>query len=74
MSKNWTPRKQTVELSSDSAKPSRIRREPPPEQTVQKAVRAIPTEREAWTVVIGVILFAIAIQIITFGVGAYLTK
>ena len=74
MSKDWKPSKPTVELRDDAAaRPSRIRREPPPEQAVQRAVRAIPSEREAWAVVIGVVLFAIAIQIITFGITAYLT-
>ncbi|HEY8592686.1 MAG TPA: hypothetical protein VIL42_07460 [Sphingomicrobium sp.] len=63
MSKSFN--KKTVELAQQ---PSRIRREPPV-QIVQKAVRAYPTEREVWTVVIGVILFAIAISIIMVGVS-----
>ncbi len=36
---------------------------------VQKAVNPYPTEREIWTVVIGVLLFAIAIALVTFGVS-----
>ena len=36
---------------------------------VEKAVRAYPTERETWTVVIGVIMFAIAIAILTFRIS-----
>ena len=56
-------RRKTVE-----ARPSRIRREPPA-VVVQKAVNPYPTEREIWTVVIGVLLFAIAIALVTFGVS-----
>lgn len=59
--------KKTVELSS--AQPSRIRREPPPREEKLKSVRAYPTERETWTVVIGVIAFAIALTIIIFGIS-----
>lgn len=47
---------------------SRIRREPVVAQA-QKTVRPYPTEREIWTVAIGVILFAIAIALVTFGVS-----
>jgi hypothetical protein len=32
-------------------------------------VRPYPTEREIWAVVIGVILFAIAVTALTFGVS-----
>lgn len=59
-------RRQTVEL-----RPSRIRRQPPAPAIVRKAVNPYPTEREVWTVVIGVILFAIALAIIIIGVSAY---
>jgi hypothetical protein len=72
VSKQWTPRRQTVELSpAAEQRPSRIRREPPPAAPQPKALNAYPTEREMWTVVIGVVLFAIAITIIVFGVSEY---
>ena len=59
MSKSWKPKRPTVEL-----RPSRIRRDPPAVQAA-KRMAAYPTERETWTVVIGVVLFALAIAIIT---------
>lgn len=64
------PGKKAVELQPQPAagRPSRIRREPPG-QVQEKSVRAYPTEREIWTVAIGVILFAIALTIITFGIS-----
>lgn len=61
MHKN-SDRKGTVEL-----RPSRIRREPPAPAKQQRALRAYSTERETWTVVIGVLLFAIAFAVITIG-------
>jgi hypothetical protein len=69
VSKHWTPRKKTVELQP-SARPSRIRRDPPPAR-VEKKVRPYPTEREILVVVVGVILFALAFAVITFGVSVY---
>ena len=62
-------KKATVEL-----RPSRIRREPAPAEKVTKSVQPYPTEREIWVVVIGVILFAIAIAIVTFGVSDITAK
>ncbi|MEO7188322.1 MAG: hypothetical protein ABIW58_07970 [Sphingomicrobium sp.] len=59
--------KKTVELSSPQ--PSRIRRDPPLREEKLKSVRAYPTERETWTVVIGVIAFAIALTLIIFGIS-----
>ena len=50
-------------------RPSRIRRDPVVAQ-VQKTVRPYPSEREIWTVAIGVVLFAIAIALLTFGISA----
>jgi hypothetical protein len=58
--------KKTVELLA-AARPSRIRRDPPAPAAPKKAVRPYPTEREVWIVAIGVVLFALAISIITFG-------
>ena len=62
MSKPWTPKRQTVELQ-----PSKIRREPPPQPSLLKQA-LLPddaTERETWTVVIGVMLFGVAITFLT---------
>jgi hypothetical protein len=41
-----------------------------PVQT-QKAVKPYPTEREIWTVAIGIILFALAIAVITVAISEY---
>ena len=66
-------RRQTVELGQAPARVSRIRRDPVPVKN-QKEVRPYPTEREIWTVVIGVVLFALAITIITVGTSNYLVN
>jgi hypothetical protein len=68
MSKSWNPKRPTVELQ-----PSKIRREPPPETRTAK-LTVLPedeSDREAWTVVIGVVLFALAITLIIFCVSSY---
>lgn len=59
-------RRPTVELGHNAPRPSRIRRDPVPIKT-QKEVRPYPTEREIWTVVIGVIVFALAITVAIVG-------
>jgi hypothetical protein len=59
-------RRRTVELGQAPARVSRIRRDPVPIKT-QKEVRPYPTEREMWTVVIGVVLFALAITVAIVG-------
>jgi hypothetical protein len=61
-------RRRPVEL-----RPSRIRREPPAPARIQKQVNAYPTEREVWVVVIGVILFGIAITALAFDIS-YMTS
>jgi len=58
-------RRPTVELGS--GRPSRIRRDPPPPEPKKKALQAYPTEREVWTVVIGVVVFALAITVAIVG-------
>lgn len=55
-------RRQTVKLQ-----PSRIRRDPP--VSPEKRVNPYPTEREILVVVIGVVLFALAIAAVTFGIS-----
>ena len=55
--------KKTVELA-----PSRIRREPPPspsERTFLPDLRG----RETWVVVVGIVLFAMAITVLTFRIS-----
>ena len=65
MSRHFRPRKKTVEIQP-AARVSRIRRDPPA-QVEHKGVNPYPSEREVWIVVIGVILFALAISLITIG-------
>jgi hypothetical protein len=71
MSKSWTPRKTTVELHAP-ARPSRIRRDPVKAQQLETAGRAQWWQSEEWEVplaIIGIILFALAINAIAFGIG-----
>ena len=57
------------------ARPSRIRRDPMPlsEAPTASARKTFwdPSEWETWTVVTGVIFFAIALTIITFGISDF---
>ena len=72
MSKLSKPGKQSVEL-----KPSRIRRDPVTvDRPAESAIRTYwhTTEGEAWIVGIGVVLFAIAIAIITIGISDFTSK
>lgn len=56
---------------TSGTRPSRIRRDPPPPVKVKQAVVPSDPEREAWTVVIGVLLFGLAITIIIFALSDY---
>jgi hypothetical protein len=60
--------KRTIRRQPVQAPPSRIRREPVA-AVVHKKPNAYPSEREIWIVVIGVVLFAVAIAALTFGVS-----
>ena len=60
--------KKSVNLAAP-VRASRIRRDPPP--IAKKTVERDPDERDAQTVVIGVVAFALAIFIITLGFSAY---
>ena len=64
MSKAWKPSKETVEL-----RPSRIRRDPVPIERPAAASKVAwdPSEWESWVVGVGVVLFALAIAVITIG-------
>jgi len=57
--------KQSVDLGSPDARPSRIRRDPPP--VVKELVIRDRDERDARIVVIGVVTFALALFIIVIG-------
>ena len=75
MSRTWKPNRPTVELSPDAPRPSRIRRDPPPQPAaLRQTVLPDVAEREARTVVIGVMLFGVAIAIIIIAVGNYLGR
>ncbi len=74
MSKQRSLRRKTVDLKP-GAKPSRIRRDPVPViGNDRKSLQPVAPEREAWVVVIGVILFALAITVITVGTSNYLVS
>ena len=72
MIKRSTIRRQSVDLQG-APRGSRIRRDPVA-ATVHKKVQPYPSEREVWTVVIGVILFALAVSIIIVAVSDYTSK
>ena len=65
MSKPFKPGKSSVEL-----RPSRIRREPPPPPKGE-GMRTYwdASEWESWVVVVGVVLFALALSVISIGFG-----
>lgn len=66
-------KRSTVRRQPVQAPPSRIRRDPPA-VAMQKKVNAYPTEQEIWIVVIGVVIFALAIAALTFGVSDVTSK
>ena len=65
--------KPSVDLASNLASPgprvSRIRRDPPP--VVKKQVVLDPEERDQWTVVVGILTFALTIFVIDIAFGIY---
>ena len=76
MSKPSKQAKRTVELQP-AARPSRIRREPPPaEKGVASLVNKIDWGSREWEVrfaVAGIILFALGISALVFDIGHLLT-
>jgi hypothetical protein len=69
VSKPWKPNKKTVELKP-VAQPSRIRREPLPEQ--QRGLASIDWTSREWEIrfaVAGVIFFALAISAVVIDIG-----
>jgi hypothetical protein len=64
--------KQSVHLGAP-VRGSRIRRDPPPRVVIKNPIakkisEQAQDEREAWQVVLGVVLFAVAIGIVTVGI------
>ena len=57
-------------LTSSGVRVSRIRRDPPPAAKVEKIVLN-PEERDQWTVVVGILTFALAIFVIVVGFSSY---
>ncbi|MDQ3479039.1 MAG: hypothetical protein M3438_07785, partial [Pseudomonadota bacterium] len=57
--------KQSVNLAAGGVRVSRIRRDPPP--VVKQVANVDPEERDARTVVIGVVTFALALAVIILG-------
>ena len=71
MSRNWEPKKSTVELQ-----PSRIRRDPVSNDSPLTLIKLQARSRE-WEIgigIVGVILFALAINAIWFGVNAFIIE
>ena len=69
MAKPWKPEKKTVEM-----RPSRIRRDPVPvdkPSLIYKKLQWDTSERDIYFAVIGIIAFAVAIDIIIMAIGAY---
>ena len=73
MSKQWQPRKPTVELQP-AERPSRIRREPAPDQP--RGLARIDWDSREWEVrfaVAGIILFALGIAALAIDIGEVLS-
>ena len=70
MSKSWKPDKKAVEL-----RPSRIRRDPVPAEKPADAAKKLQWqsgEREIWFAIIGIIAFAVAIDVIIVAVSEFM--
>jgi hypothetical protein len=67
-------KRSTIVRRPTAPRPSKIRREPPAPVAMPRKVNAYPTEQETRTVVIGVILFAIAFAIITIGLSDFTSR
>jgi hypothetical protein len=65
MASPFQTRKTTVKLGAPVARVSRIRRDPPPPVKVVNAGEI--RERDAWTIVIGITTFALALVFILIG-------
>ena len=69
MSTPSKPGKQSVNLASGGVRVSRIRRDPPP--VVKEKDYVSPDERDRWVVIVGVVVFALALGVITLAAGSY---
>lgn len=75
VSKHWKPAKKTVELQ-EAPRPSRIRREPAPLKEAGRVTQNAWWESRTWEIrlaIIGIILFALAINAVVFDVGELLS-
>ena len=73
MSRKWTPKKKTVEIDP-SARPSRIRRDPVRTAEAEEAAKNAWWRTDEWEVklaILGIIAFALAINVITVAISAY---
>jgi hypothetical protein len=61
--------KPSVNLATPAVRKSRIRRDPPPTAKAKEVLD--PEEQEQWTVVVGILTFALAIFVITVAFGSY---
>jgi hypothetical protein len=75
VSRAWTPKKKTVDISAGEVRVSRIRRDPvhvkEAKAEAEKKLQFRSSEREIWIAVLGVLAFALAIDIIVVAVSAY---
>ncbi|MBA3666742.1 MAG: hypothetical protein H0W65_03340 [Sphingomonas sp.] len=67
MASPFQTRKKAVDLAAPVSRGSRIRRDPPP--PVKEIAPGEIEERDAQTIVIGIVTFALAFVIILFGFG-----
>jgi hypothetical protein len=74
MAKPWKPEKKTVELDQP-VRVSRIRRDPvhvkEAKAEAEKKLHWRTSEREIWIALIGILAFALAIDIIAVAIAAY---
>ena len=69
MASPLTTGKKTVDLASNGPRVSKIRRDPPPK--LKEIEVRDPEERDRSDVVVGVIVFALALFVIVLAVGSY---
>ena len=62
-------RKPSVDLAPPEVRVSTIRRDPPP--LVKEITLVDVAERDAWTVVLGIALFALSLFVIVLGFSAF---
>ena len=76
MSRNWTPKKSTVELDP-AARPSRIRRDPVPvaeSGDSEKQLRFRSNEWEIKLALIGIVVFALIIDVFAIAISEYTSR